>query len=132
MERLMIYPREPMISNVFLPKKENQRNYCIQKLEYYIEKQGLTVLGWREVPVDTSVIGRIARETEPYIKQVFIGKQEKKQDDFSFNLKLFTARKQAEHDINTSKLSESKRFYLPSLSTKTIIFKGLLIPIFFA
>lgn len=119
---------EYAVSNVFLPKRENQRNYCIEKLEYYIEKQGLLVLGWREVPVDTTVIGRIAAETEPYIKQIFVGKSERKQDDFTFNLKLFTARKQAEHDINTSKLSESKRFYLPSLSTKTIIFKGLLIP----
>ena len=62
---------EYAVSNVFLPKKENQRNYCIQKLEYYIEKQGLVVLGWREVPIDASVIGRIASETEPYIKQIF-------------------------------------------------------------
>ena len=80
---------EYAVSNVFLPKKENQRNYCIEKLEYYLEKQGLVVLGWREVPVDTTVIGRIAAETEPYIRQIFVGKSEKKQDDFTFNLKLF-------------------------------------------
>ncbi|WP_445721454.1 glutamate synthase large subunit [Flavobacterium sp.] len=119
---------EYAVSNVFLPKKENQRNYCIEKLEHYIKLQNLVVLGWREVPVEASVIGRIASETEPFIKQIFVGKQNDNQDDFDFNLKLFTARKQTEHHIHDSKLSESTRFYLPSLSTKIIIFKGLLIP----
>ena len=119
---------EYAVSNVFLPKKENQRNYCIEKFEHYIEVQGLQILGWRDVPVDASAIGKIAAETEPFVKQIFIGKSDKKQDEFAFNLKLFTARKQAEHHINNSKLSESARFYLPSLSTKIIIFKGLLVP----
>ncbi|NND25882.1 MAG: glutamate synthase large subunit [Flavobacteriaceae bacterium] len=116
------------VSNVFLPKKENQRNYCIEKFEGYVVNQGLKILGWRDVPVDTSVLGEIAKQTEPFVKQVFIGKENDKQDDFQLNLKLFIARKQAEHHILKSKLSESARFYLPSLSTKTIIFKGLLIP----
>lgn len=116
------------VSNVFLPKRVNQRKYCIEKFESYIVSQGLEILGWRNVPVDSSVIGEIAAETEPFIKQIFIGKADKDQTDFTFNLKLFTARKQAEHHIYNSKLSESARFYVPSLSTKIIIFKGLLIP----
>ena len=119
---------EYAVSNVFLPQKENQRNYCIEKLESYVKGQGLQILGWRNVPVDASVIGKIAAETVPYVKQIFVGKTEVKQGFFHFNLKLFTARKQAEHHIYNSKLSESARFYLPSFSTKTIIFKGLLIP----
>ena len=109
-------------SNVFLPKRDNQRSYCIEKFEHYIEGQGLHILGWRDVPVDHTALGRIAAETEPFVKQVFIGKSDKKQTDFEFNLKLFTGRKQAEHHIYNSKLSESSRFYLPSLSTKIIIF----------
>ncbi len=116
------------VSNVFLPKKENQQSYCITVLEKHIKEQGLKILGWRDVPVDTSVLGEIAASTQPYIKQVFIGKTKAKQDDFQFNLKLFIARKKAEHEIYNSKLSESTFFYLPSLSTKIIIFKGLLIP----
>jgi glutamate synthase (NADPH/NADH) large chain len=119
---------EYAVSNVFLPQRENQRNYCIEKFEDYMSQQGLPILGWRDVPVDESVIGRVAAETVPYIKQVFIGKSDKKQNEFEFNLKLFTARKQAEHHIYNSKLSENARFYLPSLSAKTIIYKGLLIP----
>ena len=119
---------EYAVSNMFLPQKENQRNFCIDIFTKYIEEQELEILGWRDVPVDTSVLGKIATETEPFVKQVFVGKSDKKQSDFDFNLKLFTARKQAEHAIRNSKLSESLRFYLPSLSTKTIIYKGLLIP----
>ena len=114
--------------NVFLPKKENQRNYCISVFERCIKEQGLNVLGWREVPVDPSVLGTIAQETEPEVKQIFITKNNEQQDDFNFNLKLFIARKKAEHEIYNSKLSESNFFYLPSLSTKVIIYKGLLIP----
>ncbi|NOY48014.1 MAG: glutamate synthase subunit alpha, partial [Chlorobi bacterium] len=115
-------------SNVFLPKKENQRIYCINVFEKHLNEQGLKVLGWRDVPVNASVLGEIAATTQPYIKQIFIGKSEKKQDDFQFNLKLFISRKKTEHEIQNSKISESGFFYLPSLSTKIIIYKGLLIP----
>ncbi|MDT0622482.1 glutamate synthase large subunit [Croceitalea vernalis] len=113
--------------NVFLPQKENQRDFCIKTFEENIEKQGLTLLGWRKVPVNKSVPGRIAAETEPFVKQVFIGKGDTI-DDFQFNLKLFIARKVTEHEINISKLSQSQFFYIPSLSQKIIIFKGLLVP----
>ncbi len=116
------------VSNIFLPQKENQRNFCIALFEENIKKQGLRLLGWRDVPVNRSVPGRIAMETEPFVKQVFIAKESSEQDEFNFNLKLFVARKVTEHSILNSKLSESKFFYVPSLSTKIIIFKGLLMP----
>ncbi len=119
---------EYAVSNVFLPKKENQRNYCIEVFEKEIKNQGLTLIGWRDVPVNSEVLGEIAKTTEPFVKQLFIGKATKKQSDFDFNLKLFAARKIAEHTIYDSKLSESQFFYVPSLSTKIIIYKGLLKP----
>jgi glutamate synthase (ferredoxin) len=121
-------PGSYAVGNVFLPKKANQRAYCISVFEAEIKRQGLHLLGWRDVPVNTSVPGRIASETEPFVKQVFIAKENKAQDFFNFNLKLFIARKVAEHTIIHSKLSESNFFYIPSLSTKIIIFKGLLMP----
>ncbi len=121
-------PGEYAVSNVFLPKKENQRQFCIDTFEKNVVEQGLVLLGWRNVPVDHIHIGEIAATTEPFIKQIFIGKENKEQSYFDFNLKLFTARKVTEHSIYGSKLSESKFFYLPSLSTKTLIFKGLLMP----
>ncbi len=116
------------VGNVFLPQKENQRNYCIALFEENIKKQGLQLLGWRNVPVNRSIPGRIAMETEPFVKQVFIAKNNPEQDFFEFNLKMFVARKVTEHAVLNSKLSERKFFYVPSLSTKIIIFKGLLMP----
>ncbi len=121
-------PGSYAVGNVFLPQKENQRNYCIEEFEKNIENQGLKLLGWRDVPVNKTVPGRMASETEPFVKQVFIGRADSNQEVKDFNIKLFIARKISEHSIYGSKLSESKFFYLPSLSTKIIIFKGLLQP----
>ncbi|OIQ23138.1 glutamate synthase large subunit [Lacinutrix sp. MedPE-SW] len=119
---------EYAVSNVFLPQKENQRRFCIEVFEKEIENQGLKLIGWRDVPINSEVLGKVARETEPFVKQIFIGKANKEQTEREFNIKLYAARKIAEHTIYDSKLSESKYFYLPSLSTKIIIFKGLLMP----
>jgi glutamate synthase (NADPH/NADH) large chain len=119
---------EYAVSNVFLPKKENQRQYCIDVFEAEIKKQGLNLIGWRNVPVNSDVLGRVARVSEPFVKQIFIGKASEEQTDREFNLKLFAARKIAEHTVYGSKLSEAQFFYFPSLSTKIIIFKGLLMP----
>ncbi|WP_299213412.1 glutamate synthase large subunit [uncultured Dokdonia sp.] len=116
------------VSNVFLPRKQNQRDYCIGVFEAEIANQELQLLGWRDVPVNSDVLGEIAKTTEPFVKQIFIGKSHEDQSDVDFNLKLFAARKIAEHTIYNSKLSESQFFYVPSLSTKIIIFKGLLKP----
>ena len=116
------------VGMVFLPKKENQRTYCVGVLESEIKNQGLEVLGWREVPVNRDVVGNIAALTEPHIMQVFIGKSSNELSDYNFNIKLYCARKIAEHTISESKLSQSSYFYLPSLSTHTLIYKGLLIP----
>ncbi|MBT8186029.1 MAG: glutamate synthase large subunit [Eudoraea sp.] len=121
-------PGSYAVGNIFLPRKENQRNYCIEIFEENIRKQGLKLLGWRNAPVNRSIPGRIAMETEPFVKQLFVGKKSREQSDFDFNLKLFIARKITEHAVNASKLSENKFFYVPSLSTKIIIFKGLLMP----
>jgi len=119
---------EYAVGMVFLPRKENQRTYCNGVFESEIKKQGLDILGWRKVPVNRDVVGSIAAQTEPQIMQVFIGRGANQLSDHEFNIKLFCARKIAEHTISSSKLSEASYFYLPSLSTHTLIYKGLLIP----
>ncbi|TDQ28930.1 glutamate synthase large subunit [Zeaxanthinibacter enoshimensis] len=120
-------PGQYAVANIFLPQKENQRNYCMNVFEEEILRQGLQLLGWRNAPVNRSIPGAMAMKTEPFVKQVFVGKQ-KEQSEFDFNLKLFTARKISEHKILGSRLSEAGYFYLPSLSTRIIIYKGLLMP----
>ena len=121
-------PGDYAVSNVFLPQKGNQKQFCIDIFEEEIKNQNLNLIGWRDVPVNTKILGEIAAETEPFIKQIFIGKPDEDNNDFNFQLKLFAARKIAEHRIYNSKLSQSSSFYLPSLSSKIIIFKGLLKP----
>ena len=116
------------VGNVFLPRKANQRFFCESVFERHLNDQGLKLLGWRTLPVDPSVLGTIAKKTEPFVKQIFVSKSTQDQEDFEFNLKLYIARKKTEHEIYNSKVSESNFFYLPSLSTKIIIYKGLLIP----
>ena len=116
------------VGMVFLPKKENQRTYCIGVLESKIINQGLEVLGWRDVPVNKNTLGKVASLTEPVIRQLFVGKKIKGLSQQEFNIKLFKARKIAEHCIAKSKLSEADYFYLPSLSSHTIVYKGLLRP----
>lgn len=120
--------REYAMGNVFLPKKNNQREYCKGILESEIKKVGLKLIGWRKVPVDAGFLGAIAADVEPHIEQIFIGKPEEGLDERAFMVKLFKARKIAEHTVSKSKLSERTYFYLPSLSIKTLIFKGLLMP----
>ena len=119
---------EYAVSNVFLPQKENQREFCIREFEKQIKGQGLDILGWRTVPVNKAIPGRIAMETVPFITQIFIGKGTENLEEAAFNRKLYIARKKTEHTIYNSKLSQQGFFYLPSLSTKIIIFKGLLMP----
>mgnify|MGYP001494590082 FL=1 len=116
------------VGNVFLPRKANQRSFCESVFERHLIDQALKLLGWRTLPVDPSVLGTIAKKTEPFVKQIFVSKPTQDQEDFEFNLKLYIARKKTEHEIYNSKVSESNFFYLPSLSTKIIIYKGLLIP----
>lgn len=119
---------EYAVSNVFLPRKKNQREFCIGVFENEIKSQGLKLIGWRDVPVNSDILGNIAKVTEPFVKQLFISKSNDAQSDKDFNLKLFATRKITEHTIYGSKLSESDSFYVSSLSTKIIIFKGLLKP----
>ena len=114
------------VGMVFLPQKKNQREYCIEILENEFKNQGLNFIGWREVPVNKSVLGKISAKTEPYISQIFVEKGDISEHEF--NVKLFIARKISENKILSSKISERSFFYLPSLSSRTLIYKGLLVP----
>lgn len=112
---------------LFLPRNANQADLCKKLFEEEVNNQQLEILGWRKVPVNRSCLGKMASKSEPAVEQVFIARPEKL-DDQHFNAKLYAARKIAEHAIESSGLAQSDYFYFSSLSTNTIIYKGLLMP----
>ncbi|MDB3927553.1 glutamate synthase large subunit, partial [Flavobacteriaceae bacterium] len=120
-------PFDYAVGMVFLPQKINQLNYCVDVFEKEIQKQGLNILGWRNVPVNSKVVGSIAAKTQPIIRQVFIQKDDKLSES-DFNTKLYISRKIAENEIYNSSLSQKNYFYFSSLHNRTLIYKGLLIP----
>ncbi len=119
---------EYAVGMLFLPQKKTQANQCINIFQNEIKRQSLKILGWRDVPVNSKVVGSIASKNQPVVRQVFIGKEDEKQSEKSFNIKLFVARKISENRIYSSELTQKNYFYFSSLSTRTIIYKGLLIP----
>ena len=110
----------------FLPNEVAQANKCQQIIEKIITDEGQTVLGWRDVPIDDSSVGPTAKLGEPTFKQVFIGRGQICQDEAAFERKLYVIRKLAENAIWNSELSEKDRFYVPSLSYRTFLYKGML------
>ncbi len=113
---------------VFLPRIPGEAEYCIQALEQTICEEGLVVLAWRDIVVDNAAIGEIAKASEPVMRQVFVaGKEELSQD--VLERKLYIVRKLIENCIRQSPLQQAHLFYLPSLSTKTIVYKGMLMPV---
>ena len=110
---------------LFLPEEDREALLCQEELNKNLVEEGLEVIGYRDVPVDSTVIGEIAKRTEPKVRQVFVkGKYE--QD--KIERKLFIARKVTERAIRESDLKEKEAFYIPSLSTKIFIYKGMLTP----
>jgi glutamate synthase (NADPH/NADH) large chain len=116
------------VGMVFLPHEVHQQNTCQRLLEKVIREEGQTLLGWRRVPVDPTAPGPLAQSVLPEVRQVFIGAGREAADPDALERKLYVIRKRVEQMVRTSGLPESERFYLPSLSTRTIVYKGLLQP----
>lgn len=113
------------VGMAFFPKETALRLQCEGILERAAEEEGQKVLGWRDVPTDNRNIGETARGTEPIIRQIFIGKNAKTQTEFE--RKLYIIRKKAENEVRKLLKGSGKSFYICSLSSKTIIYKGLLL-----
>ncbi len=111
---------------VFLPTDPTQATRCRETLQEIIREEGQTLLGWRKVPTDDSPIGPSAKAAEPLIEQIFIGRDPSIQEDRAFERRLYVIRKRVEHAIYGSDLPQRKLFYLPSLSSNTLIYKGML------
>jgi len=119
-------PGEYGIAMCFLPVEHQQRLTCEGLLEKISREEGLTVLGWRDTPVQVDAIGRVARASQPYIEQFFVGCPSGLPAD-EFERKLYMVRKRVEALVAASDMREKAFFYLPSFSSRTIIYKGLLL-----
>jgi glutamate synthase (ferredoxin) len=98
-----------------------------QLVEKFVEEAGQTVLGWRTVPTDNSSLGYTARSSEPVVRQLFIGRGGNCADEQAFERKLYVIRKQAANEIRTAGVDDF--WYLTSLSCRTLIYKGMLMPV---
>ncbi|HEV7219419.1 MAG TPA: glutamate synthase large subunit [Terriglobales bacterium] len=117
---------EYAVGMTFLPVERHQRLQCEGILERIIREEGLSVLGWRDTPVDGDAIGRMARASQPYIQQIFVARPDGLDED-AFERKLYVVRKLMEREIAESDIEGKEFFYIPSLSARTIVYKGLLL-----
>ena len=113
---------------VFLPIDSKEKDFCRGVLEKVIEQEGQKLLGWRIVPLDDSIIGKTARNSKPVIQQIFIGQGREIKDRRHFERKLYIIRKQVENIVRASALKQKTFFCLTNLSSRTLSYKGLLMP----
>jgi len=112
---------------IYLPRAEKARAVCEKVVEETINAEGQSVLGWRDLPTDNTVLSEAVRETEPFIRQVFIGRGDNCAEENAFERKLFVIRKQATNNIQENNLAGEEGFYVPTMSARTICFKGMML-----
>ncbi len=116
-------PGEYGVGMLFLPRDESARTACEAIIARHIAAEGQSLLGWRDVPTDNAGLGEGVRKAEPCVRQVFIGHGGK--DAASFERRLFVIRKSIEHAVG--KLALEEAFYVPSMSSRTLVYKGMLL-----
>ncbi len=121
-------PGEYGVGMIFLPKEHASRLACEQELARVVRAEGQTVLGWRDVPVDREMpMSPTVRAKEPVIRQIFIGRGTDIIVPDALERKLFVIRKSASSAIKGLNLTYSREYYVPSMSCRTVIYKGLLL-----
>ncbi|MBI3695513.1 MAG: glutamate synthase subunit alpha, partial [Acidobacteria bacterium] len=119
-------PGEYGVGMLFLPMERTQRLLCEGVVEEVVRQEGQRVLGWRDVPVDPAPLGVVAKTSQPFISQIFIGRAPRFSED-AFERKLYVIRKRIEHWVRELGFEKVSRFYVPSMSSVTVVYKGLLI-----
>ncbi len=112
------------VGMIFFPQDAEERAKCEKVVEDVIEEEGQSLITWRDVPVDLSNVGKTAEETRPFIKQVFVKRAEKENN---FELRLYIIRKRIENEVKKLGLENEEYFYPVSMSSRTIVYKGLLL-----
>src|SRR5262249_2106143 len=114
------------VGMVLLPREPASRLACEYEIERAIKDEGQVLLGWRDVPVDHSDLAEPAKKIEPVIRQVFVGRGSTVTVTDALERKLYIIRKSSGHAIQALKLAHGKEFYVPSMSARTIAYKGML------
>ena len=121
-------PGQYGIGMVFLPREPASRLACEYEIERAIKDEGQLLLGWRDVPVDSEDLGESVKKVEPVIRQVFIGRSSAIRVTDALERKLYVIRKSAGHAIRALNLAHGTEFWVPSMSARTIVYKGMLLP----
>jgi glutamate synthase (NADPH/NADH) large chain len=108
-------PGDYGVGTLFLPRQNDERRHCEQRFEAIVAEEGQVFLGWRDVPIDNSVLGRTARDVEPVIRQMFVARGPETPPDM-LEWKLYVIRKRHAREIGESDLTQKKYCYVPSLS----------------
>jgi len=116
------------VGMIFLPKEHASRMACEQEMERAIKAEGQVLLGWRDVPVNRDMpMSPAVKKTEPILRQVFIGRGSDVIVQDALERKLYVIRKTASANIQNLALKHSKEYYVPSMSSRTVVYKGLLL-----
>jgi glutamate synthase (NADPH/NADH) large chain len=114
------------VGMVFLPTNADDRFHCQNIVEQIVAGEGQSLIGWRTVPTDNSTIGATARGSEPIVRQVFIRRGSQVADDAAFERRLYVIRRRVEGAVSASPAPQRGMFHVPSLSCKTVVYKGML------
>src|SRR5579862_259802 len=115
------------VGMVFLSRNPETRRACEEGIEALVRAEGQIFLGWRDVPVDPSFLGETIRPNAPVIRQFFVEKGPRCADTDALERKLYVIRKQSHATLRAKKLPDNGNFYIASLSTRTVIYKGMVI-----
>ncbi|PPR62436.1 MAG: Ferredoxin-dependent glutamate synthase 1, partial [Alphaproteobacteria bacterium MarineAlpha4_Bin2] len=115
------------VGMIFLPRDPTKCDLAASAVEKAIDQEGQILIGWRDVPVDNSVLGKSVKENEPVIRQVLIQRGPDTPDTVAFQRKLYVLRKQAHHALWDKNATAWEDFYIVSLSAQTIVFKGMVL-----
>ena len=114
------------VGMVFLPHDAPERTEIQALIESVVVEEGQHLLGWRDLPTDDSMVGDSAVSVEPHFSQVFIGRGPGLDDQDQFERKLYVIRKRVEHLVDALAVEGRRFFYIPSLSSRTVVYKGML------
>jgi glutamate synthase (NADPH/NADH) large chain len=115
------------VGMLFLPRERKAREACEAQVQKVAQAEGQIVLGWRDVPVNNAYLGESVKPDEPLIRQVFIGRGDKRPDVDAFERKLLVIRKQVHEAIHALDIEGVDSYYAPSMSARTLLYKGMIL-----